>query len=155
MAFVFQLSEQCRQMVMIQVVQESSWWSEYSSLPTLNATTQKQPPFHTVSALFIPLLASITLSTAFETVFLDLFFSSHLTHLSPASESTTAKLYTLPVAFITLMISVSSVFYFSWWCFLNLASPFLSSTSPSCPRSFILKATLAVADVHIYTVFSL
>lgn len=95
---------------MIQVAQESSQCSEYSPLPTFNATAQKQPLFHTISALFIPLLASITLSTTFETGFLDLLFSSHLTHLSPASESTTAKLYALPVAFITLMISISSVF---------------------------------------------
>ena len=138
MAFVFQISEQCRPMVMIQVVLESSWWSEYSPLPTLNATTQKQHLFHSIYALFIPLVASITLSTTFEAVFLDLLFSSHLAHLAPPSESTTAQLYALPGAFLTLMISVSSVFCPSRWCLLNLASPFLSSTSPSCPCSLIL-----------------
>lgn len=84
MAFVFQVSEQRMHRVMIQIAQKSSWRKKCSPLPALNAANQKQPLFHTVSALFIPF-------TTFETVFLDLLFSSHLTHLSPASQTTAAS----------------------------------------------------------------
>ena len=61
------------------MIQKSLWWKEYSPLPTLRTTTQKQPLFHTLPAFIYSIVGSIALRMTFETVLLDLlfFFFSH------------------------------------------------------------------------------
>lgn len=66
----------------IQITQKGSWWNEYSPLPTLRFSPGNSLFFIPFLLLFMPSMASITLSTTFETVFLDVLFSSLLTLLS-------------------------------------------------------------------------